>query len=84
MDFEAVIGEAVRREAEASAGKDPGPLTPATILSETGLDSIGFATLIVEMEERLGVDPFSGSEEIVYPDTFGELVSLYTTKSKNQ
>lgn len=83
MNLEAIIGTVLRREAEASAGKDPGPLTPDTTLADTGLDSIGFATLIVNLEERLGIDPFNGSDGIVYPDTFGELISLYAATGKD-
>lgn len=81
MDWESIIADAVRREAETASGKDPGALTSATRLADTGLDSIGFATLIVELEERLGVDPFGGSDGIVYPDTLGELVALYTARA---
>ena len=47
------------------------------VLLESGLDSMGFAVLIVELEEILGFDPFSISEEAFYPSTFGEFVSFY-------
>ena len=48
-----------------------------TILLETGLDSMGFAILVVELEEKLGYDPFSLSDEAYYPSTFGEFVAFY-------
>ena len=47
------------------------------VLLESGLDSMGFAVLVVELEEVLGFDPFSISEEAFYPSTFGEFVSFY-------
>ena len=47
------------------------------ILLESGLDSMGFAVLVVELEEVLGFDPFSLSDEAFYPSTFGEFVSFY-------
>jgi acyl carrier protein len=47
------------------------------VLLESGLDSMGFAVLVVELEEILGFDPFSISEEAFYPSTFGEFVSFY-------
>ena len=47
------------------------------VLLESGLDSMGFAVLVVELEEVLGFDPFSISEEAFYPFTFGEFVSFY-------
>ena len=43
----------------------------------SGLDSLGFATLIVQLEDALGGDPFSMSEKLEFPRTFGELVQLY-------
>jgi len=72
------IGAALRKEAEAASGKDSGPISRNTQLSDTGLDSIGFATLIVDLENQLGRDPFGGSAEIIYPETFGDLVDLYS------
>jgi acyl carrier protein len=47
------------------------------ILLETGLDSLGFAILVVQLEEELGYDPFAMLEEPVYPKTFGEFVDVY-------
>ena len=52
-------------------------LSDDLILLESGLDSMGFAVLVVELEEILGFDPFSISEEAFYPSTFGEFVSFY-------
>ena len=48
-----------------------------TILLNTGLDSLGFSVLIMTLEEQLGFDPFTLSEEPFYPKTFGELVNYY-------
>ena len=36
------------------------------VLLESGLDSMGFAVLVVELEEVLGFDPFSISEDAFY------------------
>ncbi len=52
-------------------------ITNDLVLLESGLDSMGFAVLVVELEEILGFDPFSISEEPFYPSTFGELISFY-------
>ena len=52
-------------------------LSDDLVLLEGGLDSMGFAVLVVELEEILGFDPFSISEEAFYPSTFGEFVSFY-------
>ena len=48
-----------------------------SILLELGLDSLCYAILVVELEEKLGIDPFQLEQEIIYPRTFGEFLSLY-------
>ena len=46
-------------------------------LHETGLDSLGFAILVARLEDDLGVDPFTTSNDTAYPATFGDLVRAY-------
>lgn len=58
-------------------------LTADAVLLETGMDSLGFASLIMELELELGFDPFSSSAEPYYPNTFGELVAYYEANSGN-
>ena len=62
---------------EQAEGASLGLLSDDLVLLESGLDSMGFAVLVVELEEILGFDPFSISEEAFYPSTFGEFVSFY-------
>jgi acyl carrier protein len=76
MELEHRIAQIVRSEAELAGGQ-PGEIRHATVLADTGLDSLGFTSLMVTMEQEFGIDPFSGVDEIVYPETFGELVELY-------
>lgn len=53
-------------------------LRPETVLLDTGLDSMGFAIFVSELEEVLGYDPFAIAENItVYPQTFAEFVTFY-------
>lgn len=47
------------------------------VLLQSGLDSLGFAILITQIEQELGYDPFTLMEEAVYPTTFGEFVAIY-------
>jgi hypothetical protein len=63
-------------------GRGLAPLTEGLELLESGLDSLSFAIIVVRLEGALGVDPFGVSEEVVYPVTFGEFVSLYENASK--
>lgn len=60
-----------------TGGQVPPDLTNGLILLDTALDSLGFAILVVELEETLGFDPFTLSDEAFYPQTFGELVKFY-------
>jgi len=52
-------------------------LTETTVLLESGLDSLGFAIFVSQLEEALGYDPFTLSTDAFYPQTFGEFVAFY-------
>lgn len=52
-------------------------LTDETVLLDCGLDSLGYAELVVRLEDDLGYDPFALMDEPVYPRTFGEFVEVY-------
>ena len=54
-----------------------GPLTDDLALLESGLDSLCFAIVVTRLEGILGVDPFSSSEGVLFPVTFGEFVRFY-------
>jgi len=57
------------------------PLTDELNLLDSGLDSLCFAVVVVRLEEILGVDPFSSSEDTLFPSTFGEFVRFYENAS---
>jgi acyl carrier protein len=46
-------------------------------LMESGLDSLCFAIIVARLEDELGVDPFTASDEAHFPATFGGFVALY-------
>ena len=52
-------------------------LSDEVMLPDSGLDSLSFAVVIVRLEEALGVDPFSGANEAVFPETLGDFVKAY-------
>lgn len=62
---------------EQNQGATPPELTADSVLLESGLDSLGFAILVVRLEETLGFDPFVLSSEAYYPRTFGDFVAFY-------
>jgi hypothetical protein len=57
-------------------GKQLPSLSDGLPLLESGLDSLCFAIVVTRLEDALGVDPFSGNDQL-FPVTFGEFVSLY-------
>lgn len=77
MNIEPVVAEVVARHARACGGKMSGVPDRSTVLADTGLDSLGFASVMVELYKALGHDPFADADEIYYPDTLGELIDLY-------
>jgi len=58
-------------------GTDAPALDADTVLLDSGLDSLGFAIFVSQLEEELGYDPFTLSQDAYYPQTFGEFVTFY-------
>ena len=58
-------------------GKRLAPLTDGLELLNSGLDSLCFAILVTRLEDALGVDPFTPSEDTLFPITFGDFVNSY-------
>jgi acyl carrier protein len=53
------------------------PLEDDLTLHETGFDSLGFAILVARLEDDLGVDPFTMSENAAFPLTIGDFIGAY-------
>jgi|ERR1700760_881599 acyl carrier protein len=53
------------------------PLADTLVLLDSGLDSLCFAIIVAQLEDQLGLDPFSDLDEAFFPVTFGEFVHLY-------
>lgn len=58
-------------------GKALSPLKDGLELTQSGLDSLGFAVLVTRLEDKLGFDPFTAAEEAFFPVTFGDFVKVY-------
>ena len=58
-------------------GKILAPLRDDLVLLDSGLDSLGFAVLVARLEDKLGIDPFTASEDALFPATFGDFVKVY-------
>lgn len=57
------------------------PLSDDLVLMESGLDSLCFAIIVALLEDELGLDPFTQSDEVFFPVTFGEFVRCYENET---
>ena len=70
----------VRSEFEAVAKEQEKTLTGLaddTVLLESGLDSLCFDIIVARLEDQLGVDPFTQSEDVYFPVTMGDFIKFY-------
>jgi acyl carrier protein len=67
---------AIKQIAEEQKVKLP-TLTDELTLHETGFDSLAFAILVARLEDDLGVDPFTLSEDVTFPNTIGDFIRAY-------
>lgn len=63
-------------------GKSLVALTDETPLLDSGLDSLCFAIIVARLEDELGLDPFSTSDDAEFPVTFGDFVRFYENAAK--
>jgi Phosphopantetheine attachment site len=76
MSLEITITERMA-EIAREQGKVLARLDSDLLLTDCGLDSLGFAILVARLEDELGVDPFTAGEDPFFPVTFGDFVKLY-------
>jgi acyl carrier protein len=58
------------------------PLSDDLNLLDSGLDSLCFAILVARLEDSLGVDPFTASDDVTFPVTFGDFVQAYENAAR--
>ena len=59
-------------------GKNLAPLTDNLVLLDSGLELLPcFAILVARLEDRFGTDPFSATDEAVFPVMLGDFIGLY-------
>jgi acyl carrier protein len=58
------------------------PLSDDLNLLDSGLDSLCFAILVARLEDSLGVDPFTASDDITFPVTLGDFVQAYENAAR--
>lgn len=81
MPIKLTITSHIQQIAEEQ-GKTLAPLTDDLILLESGLDSLCIAILVARLEDVLGIEPFTASDETCFPVTLGDFIGLYENAAK--
>ena len=76
MSTRSKIMAAIKRIAKEQKISLP-PLEDDLSLNDTGLDFLAFAILVARLEDDLGIDPFTNSENAMALLTVGDLVRAY-------
>jgi len=76
MSVKSKVIEAIRQIAKEQHVTLP-ELSDDLSLHETGFDSLAFAILVARLEDDLGIDPFTISEDAAFPLTVGDFVRAY-------
>jgi acyl carrier protein len=76
MSVKATVISEIQRIAEDETLSLP-PLTDDLVLLDSGLDSFGIAILVARLEEALGFDPFTETDDMAYPVTLGDFIRFY-------
>lgn len=76
MDIRSIITNHFSQVAREQ-GRDLASLTDDLVLLDSGLDSLSFAIIVTRLEDAIGVDPSSISQDALFPVTFGDFVELY-------
>jgi acyl carrier protein len=63
-------------------GKTVASLTDELPLLDSGLDSLCFAILVARLEDKLGIDPFTASDDVYFPVNLGDFVRSYESAAK--
>jgi acyl carrier protein len=76
----AVVSEIQQIGVESN--KELPPLTDDLALLDSGLDSLAIAIVVARLEDTLGIDPFTESDDISYPVTLGDFIRFYENASR--
>jgi acyl carrier protein len=82
MSIRLTITSQIEQIAQEQKVKLPA-LTDDLVLLDSGLDSLCFAILVARLEDTLGVDPFTASDDVYFPVTLGDFVKVYENAAKS-
>jgi acyl carrier protein len=78
----AVISQIQQIAEEMGSKGDLPPLTDDLVLTHSGLDSLAIAILVTRLEDTLGFDPFTESDDVSYPVSLGDFIQLYENAAR--
>jgi acyl carrier protein len=81
MSIRLTIISQVEQVADEQRVKLPA-LSDELVLLDSGLDSLCFAILVARLEDTLGLDPFTASDDVYFPVTLGDFVMAYENAAK--
>ena len=76
MSVRAIVLAQIQQIADDDHKSVP-PLEDDLVLLDSGLDSLAIAILVARLEETLGFDPFTESDDVAYPVTLGDFIRFY-------
>lgn len=83
MDMRWVIIPAIEAVA-AEQNRVLKPLVDDLVLLDSGLDSLCFAILVTRLEDEVGFDPFTLSDDVYFPITLGDFIRFYDDAASRQ
>ena len=76
MSVRSTILAQIEQVAEEQHVKLP-PISDELVLLDSGLDSLAFAILVARLEDTLGFDPFTQSDDVYFPVTLDDFIRVY-------
>jgi acyl carrier protein len=83
MRIRSTVVSQIQQIAEENKKNTP-PLTDDLVMLDSGLDSLAIAILVVRLEETLGFDPFTESDDVHYPVTLGDFIRFYENAARSR
>jgi hypothetical protein len=81
MSYRNIIIETIEHVAKEQR-RPVSPLSDDLALQESGLDSLCWAIVTARLENELGFDPFTASDDVYFPVTLGDFIQAYENGAK--
>ena len=79
QEIRATIIRVMAEVADESGKELASDFGDASVLLQSGLDSLDFAIIVARLEDEFEDDPFAAMDEPVYPVTLADFIGVYET-----